>query len=129
MDQFRSASSAGATGFGALNMKELGVIESLITNLNQAQAPQQIMENLRRLKSTMDSIAYGVVNNGKYEDYKPTLHNQGLLDGRILPATKQNSYLIGAPNVTGYTFRKFDPNNGRAVFINKDNRRVYLEGY
>tara|TARA_R100001510_G_scaffold35555_1_gene32026 strand:+ start:530 stop:2059 length:1530 start_codon:yes stop_codon:yes gene_type:complete len=128
MDQFRAASSAGATGFGALNMKELGVIESLITNLNQAQAPQQIMENLRRLKSTMDSIAYGVVNKGKFEDYKPTLHNQGLLDGSILPATKQNSYLIGAPSVPGYTFKQFN-SVGRPVFINKQGEPVYLEGY
>jgi hypothetical protein len=128
MDQFRAASSAGATGFGALNMKELGVIESLITNLNQAQAPEQIMENLRRLKSTMDSIAYGVVNKGKFEDYKPTLHNQGLLDGSILPATKQNSYLIGAPSVPGYTFRQFN-SVGKPVFINKQGEPVYLEGY
>jgi hypothetical protein len=128
MDQFRAASSAGATGFGALNMKELGVIESLITNLNQAQAPQQIMENLRRLKSTMDSIAYGVVNKGKFEDYKPTLHNEGLLDGSILPATKQNSYLIGAPSVPGYTFKQFSP-VGRPVFINKQGEPVFLEGY
>ncbi len=128
MDQFRSASSAGATGFGALNMKELGVIESLITNLNQAQAPQQIMENLRRLKSTMDSIAYGVVNNGKYEDYKPTLHNQGLLDGSILSATKQNSYLIGAPSVPGYKFKQFD-SDGRPVFVSKQGELVHLEGY
>jgi len=128
MDMFRAASSAGATGFGALNMKELGVIESLITNLNQAQAPQQIMENLRRLKSTMDSIAYGVVNKGKFEDYKPTLHNQGLLDGSILPATKQNSYLIGAPSVPGYTFKQFN-STGRPVFVNKQGEPVFLEGY
>lgn len=128
MDQFRAASSAGATGFGALNMKELGVIESLITNLNQAQAPEQIMQNLRRLKSTMDSIAYGVVNNGKFEDYKPTVHNEGLLDGSILPATKQNSYLIGAPSVPGYRFRQFD-SDGRPVFVSKQGELVHLEGY
>jgi hypothetical protein len=128
MTKFREGSTQGATGFGALNEKELQVIQSLFTNLQQAQGGPQIMQNLRRLKTGMDALAYGVVNNGKYEDFKPTLHREGLLDGNILPATKQNSYLIGAPSVSGYRFRQFD-SDGRAVFINKQGQPVHLEGY
>ncbi len=128
MTKFREGSTQGATGFGALNEKELQVIQSLFTNLQQAQGGPQIMQNLRRLKAGMDALAYGVVNNGKYEDFKPTLHREGLLDGSILPATKENSYLIGAPSVPGYTFKQFN-STGRPVFINKQGEPVFLEGY
>ena len=128
MTKFREGSTQGATGFGALNEKELQVIQSLFTNLQQAQGGPQIMENLRRLKTGMDALAYGVVNNGKYEDFIPSLHKEGLLGGSILPATKQNSYLIGAPSVPGYTFKQFSP-VGRPVFINKQGEPVFLEGY
>jgi len=128
MTKFREGSTQGATGFGALNEKELQVIQSLFTNLQQAQGGPQIMQNLRRLKTGMDALAYGVVNNGKYEDFKPTLHREGLLDGSILPATKQNSYLIGAPSVPGYTFKQFN-STGRPVFVNKQGEPVFLEGY
>jgi|ETNvirenome_6_30_1030629.scaffolds.fasta_scaffold01091_3 hypothetical protein len=140
MSKFREGNKQGATGFGALNEQELRVIQSLFTNLLQSQGGPQIMQNLRRLKTSMDALAFGVVNKGEFEDYTPTLHNEGLLDGSILPATKQNSYLIGAPSVPGYTFKGFQPsgpNAGRPVFVNNKraasdplkDQSVFLEGY
>jgi len=97
MDDFRALSKAGATGFGALNEKELKVLERYVVALSQAGDPEQQMKALDDLQNVYDSLSYGVIVNGKYENYSPLKHRDGLDDGSIIPATKENEKLIGVP--------------------------------
>ena len=102
MDDFRALSSSGATGFGALNEKELSVLQSYIESISQAQDPKQIMQRLERLQNAMDAVAHGVIVDGKLEKYSPIKHESGLKNGVVLPATSKNSRLIGVPTAKKY---------------------------
>lgn len=49
--EMKSESRTGATGFGALNEKELEVIQNAVTNLEQNQDPEILKQNLKKLKT------------------------------------------------------------------------------
>ena len=54
LQQMRAASKNGASGFGQLSERELGVIETSIANLDQDQSPEQLAKNLNKIKTHFD---------------------------------------------------------------------------
>lgn len=50
LKEAKSQSQTGASGFGALSDKELGLLAGAIANVDQSQSPEQLMENLNRVE-------------------------------------------------------------------------------
>ena len=115
IDSFRAGSSAGATGFGALNEKELAIIKSLLSNVGQYQDDGQLLRNLNRLENSMDALMYGVIDNGEYEDYVPSKHADKMEKGTVFPATENNTKMIGVPTEKEYPKLKGARYLGRTV--------------
>lgn len=123
LDDFRKLSKQGATGFGQLSEKELQIVMNKFLTLNLQRAPQEILKDLKDLSNEMKSIAYGVVVDGKFENYKPSKHLDLISSGRAVPATPENKKFVGAPKgPEGTVFDTFL--NGNPVFFNpKTNKR------
>ena len=78
MMQLKAASPTGSTGFGALNAKELEVLQTHIASLNQAQSPRAIQGAIHRINKHLGRIKSNILDDRKRSEvwYKKNSRNQ-----------------------------------------------------
>jgi len=79
----KSASPTGASGFGALSEKELKLLTSYVSNLEQAQSPEAIRKSIRRIQSHLKKAKGNVIDDRKRSErwFKANSRNQDVNRG------------------------------------------------
>jgi hypothetical protein len=77
IQQMKSQSATGATGFGALNKEELKIIQDFRGRLARETSPEEFKRVLNELKIFFNASYYGVKNErGIIEPYSPSKHDK-----------------------------------------------------
>jgi hypothetical protein len=75
LQQMRAAAKNGASGFGQLSERELDVVQTAISNLDQDQSPKQLVQNLNKIKTHFQRFQMAVngVDPDKSSKATPTV--------------------------------------------------------
>lgn len=65
LNELRKSSKTGASGFGSLTEKEMGVISSSLANLDRGQGKKQFIKQVKDLKSLVNDVVNGVYSPNK----------------------------------------------------------------
>ena len=92
IQEMKAQSQTGATGYGALAVRELDRIEATLGTINQNQSPEEIEKRLNTIKSALQKYNENIKLNYKSlygEDYKPKPQEAAQTDGAPVKVTQE----------------------------------------